>query len=56
MAKSAVSRHDFRGLFAYYAAKARHDHRQQGEYLLARLFATSDNFSDGLRFVVRARC
>ncbi|MET4176275.1 hypothetical protein ABIB99_007395 [Bradyrhizobium sp. LA6.1] len=48
MAKPAVSRHDFRGLFAFYAAKARHDHRQQGEYLLARLFATSDNISDGL--------
>lgn len=48
MAKSAVSREAFRGLFAFYVAKAHHDHNHDGEYSLTKLFKSSDGIPDSL--------
>jgi hypothetical protein len=49
MGKPAVSRDDFRGLIAFYAAKARHDqnsrhdHKPQGERSLLKMFGSADD-------------
>lgn len=48
MSRNTVSRTAFRGLFAFYAAKARHDHKHDGELCLAKLFKSSDDISDRL--------
>ncbi|MCJ9729561.1 hypothetical protein [Bradyrhizobium sp. PRIMUS42] len=48
MGKPAVSRDAFRGLFAFYAAKAHHDHKPEGEHLLLRLFGSSEDIPDNL--------
>ncbi len=48
MAKPAVSRDAFRGLFAFYAAKAHHDHRTQGEESLLKLFGSAEYIPDRL--------
>jgi hypothetical protein len=48
MGKPGVSRNDFRGFFALYAAKARHDHKHEGEYLLTKLFTSSEDIPNGL--------
>lgn len=48
MAKPAVSRDAFRGLFAFYAAKAHHDHKAEGEECLLRLFGSAEYISDRL--------
>lgn len=44
MAKPAVSRDAFRGLFAFYAAKAHHEH--DGEHRLLKLFASTKDIPD----------
>ncbi|WP_247439149.1 hypothetical protein [Bradyrhizobium sp. 44] len=44
MAKPAVSRDAFRGLLAFYAAKAHHDHKTKGEESLLRLFGLRNTF------------
>lgn len=46
MAKPAVSRDAFRGLFALYAAKPHYDN--DGENRLLKLFGSSDHIPDGL--------
>ena len=38
----------FRGLFAFYAAKAHHDHNVEGEESLLKLFGSVDGISDRL--------
>jgi hypothetical protein len=48
MAKPAVSRDAFRGLFAFYAAKAHHDHKTEGEDCLLRLFGFAEDIPDNL--------
>ena len=48
MAKPAVSRDAFRGLFALYAAKAHHDNKRDGEYRLLKLFGSSEDIPDSL--------
>ncbi|WP_370156484.1 hypothetical protein [Bradyrhizobium ottawaense] len=48
MAKPSVSRDAFRGLFAFYAAKAHHDHNGVAEARLLQLFGSSDHIPDGL--------
>ncbi|MDA9475061.1 hypothetical protein XI03_11230 [Bradyrhizobium sp. CCBAU 65884] len=48
MAKPSVSRDDFRGLFAFYAVKAHHDHNAVAEGRLLKLFGSSDHIPDGL--------
>jgi hypothetical protein len=48
MAKRAVSRDAFRGLFAFYAAKAHRDHNAEGEEQLLRLFGSAKDIPDGL--------
>jgi hypothetical protein len=48
MAKPAVSRDAFRGLFAFYAAKAHHDHKVEGEESLLKLFKSAEDIPDGL--------
>lgn len=48
MAKAAVSRSAFRGLFAFYAAKAHHDHNVEGENCLLKLFGSADDIPDRL--------
>lgn len=48
MAKPAVSRDAFRGLFALYAVKAHHDHKHDAEHRLLRLFGSSEDIPDGL--------
>jgi len=48
MAKPAVSRDAFRGLFAFYAAKAHHDHQAEGEECLLRLFGSAEDIPDRL--------
>ncbi|UPJ44933.1 hypothetical protein IVB40_13355 [Bradyrhizobium sp. 40] len=48
MAKPAVSRSAFRGLFAFYAAKAHHDHNSEGENRLLKLFGSAKDIPDGL--------
>jgi hypothetical protein len=48
MAKPAVSRDAFRGLFAFYAAKAHHDREHDGEHRLLKLFASTKDIPDYL--------
>jgi len=48
MAKPSVSRDAFRSLFAFYAAKAHHDHNGVAEARLLKLFGSSDHIPDGL--------
>ncbi len=48
MAKRAVSRSAFRGLFALYALKAHHDHNQDGEDRILKLFGSSKDIPDSL--------
>lgn len=48
MVRIAVSREAFRGLFAFYAAKAHHDQKHHGEHCLTKLFRSSDDIPDGL--------
>lgn len=49
MAKPAVSRDAFRGLFAFYIARVHHDHKPDGEYRLLKSFGSSDDVPEGLR-------
>ncbi|MCK1284297.1 hypothetical protein IVB41_10205 [Bradyrhizobium sp. 44] len=48
MGKPAVSRDAFRGLFAFYAAKAHHDHKAEAEHSLLRMFGSADDIPDTL--------
>jgi hypothetical protein len=48
MGKPAVSRDAFRGLFAFYAAKAHHDHKTEGEHRLLKLFGSAEDIPDAL--------
>ncbi|MBB4373461.1 hypothetical protein GGD63_006284 [Bradyrhizobium sp. cir1] len=48
MAKPSVSREAFRGLFAFYAAKAHLDHNDVAEGRLLKLFGSSEHIPDGL--------
>lgn len=48
MGKPAVSRDAFRGLFALYAAKARHDRQGEAEDRLLKLFGSSEDIPDDL--------
>ncbi|MGY4435165.1 hypothetical protein ACVWWO_007642 [Bradyrhizobium sp. F1.13.1] len=48
MGKPAVSRDAFRGLFAFYAAKAHHDHKAEAEDSLLRMFGSADDIPDTL--------
>ena len=48
MGKPVVSREAFRGLFAFYAAKAHHDHESAGEQCLLRLFGSVKDIPDRL--------
>ncbi|TFV70464.1 hypothetical protein E4K64_30205 [Bradyrhizobium frederickii] len=48
MAKPAVSRDAFRGLFAFYAAKAHHDHKHDDEHRLLKLFGSAEDIPDRL--------
>lgn len=48
MAKPAVSRDAFRGLFAFYAAKAHHDHKHEGEHCLLKLFGSAEDIPESL--------
>ncbi|PDT68569.1 hypothetical protein CO683_15270 [Bradyrhizobium ottawaense] len=48
MGKSTVSRDAFRGLFAFYAAKAHHDRQPGGEHCLLRLFRSAEDIPDSL--------
>jgi hypothetical protein len=48
MAKPAVSRDAFRGLFALYAAKAHHDNKPDGEQCLLKLFGSAEHIPESL--------
>ncbi|MDA9437048.1 hypothetical protein XH88_35775 [Bradyrhizobium sp. CCBAU 51627] len=48
MPQRAVSREDFRGLFAFYVFVARHDNKHDGASRLLKLFTSSQNISDEL--------
>ncbi|MCS3765076.1 hypothetical protein [Bradyrhizobium centrosematis] len=48
MGKPVVSHEAFRGLFAFYAAKAYHDHESAGEQCLLRLFGSVKDIPDRL--------
>ncbi|WP_298884138.1 hypothetical protein [uncultured Bradyrhizobium sp.] len=48
MAKPAVSRNAFRGLFALYALRVHHDHEPAGEDRLLKLFRSSEDIPDKL--------
>ncbi|MET4034715.1 MULTISPECIES: hypothetical protein [unclassified Bradyrhizobium] len=48
MAKPAVTRDAFRGLFAFYAAKAHHDKEPDGERSLLKLFGSSQDIPENL--------
>jgi hypothetical protein len=48
MGKPAVSRDAFRGLFAFYAAKAHHDHKPEDEHSLLKMFGSADDIPDTL--------
>ncbi|MCK1302104.1 hypothetical protein IVB33_15815 [Bradyrhizobium sp. 24] len=48
MAKPAVSRDAFRGLFALYWAKAHHDHKAEAEDCLLTLFGSAEYIPDRL--------
>ncbi|QOZ75378.1 hypothetical protein XH83_07945 [Bradyrhizobium sp. CCBAU 53351] len=46
--KTCRSREAFRGLFAFFAAKAHHDHESAGEQCLLRLFESVKDIPDRL--------
>lgn len=46
MAKPAFSSGAFRGLVAFCAAKAHHDHKHDGEYRLLKLFGSAEDVPD----------
>lgn len=48
MAKPVVSRDAFRGLFAFYAAKAHLDRNGEGEDCLLKLFGSSEHIPNDL--------
>jgi hypothetical protein len=48
MAKPAVSRDAFRGLLAFYATKAHHDHKAEAEECLLRVFGSVEYIPDRL--------
>jgi hypothetical protein len=48
IAKPAVSRDAFRGLFAFYVAKAHHDHKAEGEECLLKLCGSAEDIPDRL--------
>src|SRR3569833_237003 len=48
MSKPNVSRDAFRGLFALYAAKAHHDHNNDGEDCLLKLYGSSEHISEDM--------
>ena len=48
MPKPAVSRDAFRGLVAFCAAKAHHDHKPDGEYCVWKLFGSAQDIPDRL--------
>ncbi len=48
MGKPPVSRDAFRGLFAFYAARAHHDHDSKGEHCLLRLFRSAEDIPETL--------
>ncbi|PPQ16359.1 hypothetical protein GA0061098_100810 [Bradyrhizobium shewense] len=48
MGKPAVSRDAFRGLFAFYTAKAHHHHKAEGEHWLVKLFGSAEDIPDAL--------
>jgi hypothetical protein len=43
-----ASRDAFRGLVAFYAAKAHHDHKHDGEYCVSKLFGSAQDIPDRL--------
>jgi hypothetical protein len=43
-----ASRDAFRGLVAFYAAKAHHDHKHDGEYCVSKLFGSAQGIPDRL--------
>ncbi|MGY0576035.1 hypothetical protein ACTGJ9_037595 [Bradyrhizobium sp. RDM12] len=45
---ATVTRDAFRGLFAFYAAKAHHDKKPDGERSLLKLFGSSQDIPDNL--------
>lgn len=48
MSKPSVSRDAFRGLLALYAAKAHHDHNNNGEDCLLKLFGSSEHIPEDM--------
>ncbi len=48
MANPAVPSDAFRGLFAFYAAKAHHDHKAESEECLLKLFGSAEDIPDRL--------
>lgn len=48
MAKPAVSRNAFRGLFAFYALRVHHDNEPAGEDRLLKLFQSSEDIPESL--------
>jgi hypothetical protein len=48
MAKPDVSRDAFRSLLAFYAAKAHHDQKHDGEHSLLKLFGSTEDIPDSL--------
>jgi hypothetical protein len=48
MGKPVISREAFRGLLAFYAAKAHHDHKPRSEHCLLRLFGSEEDVPDTL--------
>lgn len=48
MAKPSVSRDAFRGLFAFYAARAHHDRKGDAEHQLLTLFRSSEHIPEHL--------
>ncbi|RXH28258.1 hypothetical protein XH99_14980 [Bradyrhizobium nanningense] len=48
MGKPFVSRDAFRGLLAFYAAKAHHDHKPRSEHCLLGLFGSEEDVPDPL--------
>ncbi|MHB0791136.1 hypothetical protein [Bradyrhizobium sp. 5.13L] len=48
MTRVVFSREAFRELFAFYAAKAHHDQKHEGEHSLIKLFKSSEDIPEGL--------
>ncbi|MBB4365838.1 hypothetical protein GGD65_006907 [Bradyrhizobium sp. CIR18] len=48
MAKLAVSCDAFRGLFAFYATKAHHGHKDDAEHRLLKLFGSAEDLLDSM--------